>query len=539
MTSLQHLSRDAVSPLLSVRNLTAELPRNMDRSFAVNRVSFDLMPGEILCVVGESGSGKSVTANTIMGLLPPKIRITQGEIQYRERDLLRLSETQLRKLRGKSIAMIFQDPLSALNPLMPIGRQVLEVLETHSFGDPATRSEKVVALLREVGMPAPEAIQYEYPFRLSGGQRQRVMIAMALALDPDILIADEPTTALDVTTQAQILNLIRSIQARKNIGVLFITHDFGVVAEIADKIVVMRHGEVVEQGDADVVLRNPAHPYTRALINAVPRLRTSDDDPGDAPRPPKVLEVMNLVKGYSSFRALDGVSFEVRRGQTLGVVGESGSGKSTLGRLITKLDDSTSGNILFEGKDIAQVSEKEFRPLRSKIQMIFQDPFGSLNPRHTVRRILTAGPLAQGVPLAEAIRDAEQTLNLVGLDPSAMNRFPHEFSGGQRQRVGIGRALMLKPDVLVADECVSALDVSIQASILALLDDIKRKTDVAIVFITHDLRVASQICDDLIVMHQGRIVERGTPRAVLLSPQHEYTRTLVSAIPGGSFALGQ
>ncbi len=369
------------------------------------------------------------------------------------------------------------------------------------------------------------------------------MIAMALALDPDLLIADEPTTALDVTTQAQILDLIRKIQKRKGMSVMFITHDFGVVAEIADRVVVMEKGKLVEQGPAGEVLVHPAHPYTQRLVAAVPRMRASAAEiSADAP---VVLEVEKLEKEYrlsGSFfgktrvvKAVDGVSFQLRQGQTLGVVGESGSGKSSLGRVLLKLLEPDAGSIRFQGRDIAGLSEEAFRPLRPYIQMIFQDPFASLNPRHTIGRILTVGPVAHGLSVSEARAKAFRLLKLVGLDEQAYDRFPHEFSGGQRQRVGIARALMFDPLVLVADEAVSALDVSIQAQILELLDRIQKETQVAMIFITHDLRVASQICDEVIVMYKGVVVERGPPTTIFRDPQHDYTRKLVSAIPGADW----
>ncbi len=374
--------------------------------------------------------------------------------------------------------------------------------------------------MTEVGLPEPELMYHQYPFRLSGGQRQRVMIAMALALEPSILIADEPTTALDVTTQAQILDLIRDIQRRKGMSVMFITHDFGVVAEIADSVVVMEKGHVVEQGSAKQVLNSPSHPYTQRLIAAVPHLTGEDRAASRPAKADPILKVEGLVKTYRSgskifgthriVSAVKNVSFELGHGQTLGVVGESGSGKSSLGgRLLVKLMAADSGKILFDGTDIAPLQETEFRPLRQKIQMIFQDPFASLNPRMTIGKILTVGPpVAHGMDPALAREEARALLDLVGLDVRAYDRYPHEFSGGQRQRIGIARALMFKPRLLVADEAVSALDVSIQAQILALLDKIQRETGVSMVFITHDLRVASQICDRIAVMQKGRSSSR-------------------------------
>lgn len=530
----------SVNAILSVRNLSIGLPKGMDRQFAVRDISFELRAGEILCIIGESGSGKSVTANTIMGLLPSTMQISGGEIDFRGSDLLKMPERQRRLLRGRSVSIIFQDPLSSLNPLMTIRDQIEEVLVAHDYGDAAKRKAKIVELLTEVGLPDPEVIQHQYPFRLSGGQRQRVMIAMALALDPDVLIADEPTTALDVTTQAQILDLIRKIQKRKGMSVMFITHDFGVVSEIADSVIVMEKGNLVEQGSAADVLVNPKHPYTQRLIAAVPHMR--EDERTAAGQSDIILEASKLTKTYHVgsgmfgrkrvVPALQEVSFTLKRGQTLGVVGESGSGKSSLGRVLMKLTDVDSGNIFFEEKDIAPLSEAEFRPLRPRIQMVFQDPFASLNPRHTIGMSLTVGPIAHGQEPKEVRKRALETLELVGLDRGAMERFPHEFSGGQRQRVGIARALMLDPEILIADEAVSALDVSIQAQILELLQKVQKDRDLAIIFITHDLRVASQICDDVLVMHRGTVVESGPPSRIFGNPANAYTRSLVAAIPG-------
>ncbi len=439
--------------VLSVRNLTVDLPPGMERTHAVKDISFDLHAGEILCIIGESGSGISSTASTIMGLLSPVITVSSGEIHFKGMDILAAREDKIRPLRGQAVSIIFQDPLSALNPLMTIGDQIAEVLQAHGYGTPETRKTKVLELLEEVGLPDPPLMRLQYPFRLSGGQRQRVMIAMALALDPDVLIADEPTTALDVTTQAQILDLIRKIQKRKNMSVMFITHDFGVVAEIADRVVVMEKGYLVEQGRVDQVLVNPTHPYTQRLVAAVPRMRSAERPVSE--EAPIVLEVENLEKEYRSsgslfrkariVKAVNGVSFKLRKAQTLGVVGESGSGKSSLGRVLLKLLDADGGSIHFDGRDIVAMDETAFRSLRPYIQMIFQDPFASLNPRHTIGKILTIGPIAHGMAVHEARTKALGMLKLVGLDEQAYDRYPHEFSGGQRQRVGIARALMFDP----------------------------------------------------------------------------------------------
>ncbi|MGJ4888487.1 ABC transporter ATP-binding protein [Bradyrhizobium sp. HKCCYLRH3099] len=534
-----------VAPALSVRGLTVDLPRGMERRHAVENITFDLLDGQILCIVGESGSGKSVTANTIMGLLPRKIAVSAGAIQLGGSEgtaIIGAAPAALRSVRGRVVSMIFQDPLSALNPLMTVGEQIVEVLTAHDVGTKDWQRKRVVELLTEVNLPNPQLMYDQYPFRLSGGQRQRVMIAMALALEPKVLIADEPTTALDVTTQAQILHLIRDIQRRKGMSVMFITHDFGVVAEIADSVVVMEKGRIVEQGSANEVLKSPSHPYTQRLIAAVPNLTGQDRASVAGGSQDVILKVEGLSKTYRSGSALLGsqrvvpavqdVSFDIGPGRTLGIVGESGSGKSSLGRLLVKLQDCDGGRILFEGRDIAALSEAEFRPLRPKIQMIFQDPFASLNPRATIGHILTVGPVAHGMPRAQAQAEAKELLSHVGLDAGAFDRYPHEFSGGQRQRIGIARALMFKPKLLVADEAVSALDVSIQAQILKLLDQIQRETGVSMIFITHDLRVASQICDQIAVMQKGRIVEQGPPSQIFLNPQSSYTRELVAAIPG-------
>lgn len=540
MSDVQRSTEIDRNAILAVENLSIDLPKGMERRYAVEDISFDLQAGEILCIIGESGSGKSVTANAIMGLLPSSIRASAGAIRFKGVDILKAKETEVRELRGRAVSIIFQDPLSALNPLMTVGDQIAEVMEVHKVGTPESRRKAVLDLLEEVGLPDPMLMQHQYPFRLSGGQRQRVMIAIALALGPDVLIADEPTTALDVTTQAQILELIRKIQRNKNMSVMFITHDFGVVAEIADRVVVMEKGRIVEQGKAFDVLNHPTHPYTQRLTAAVPRMR--DEDRASNAQAPVVLDVQKLNKIYKSgggffskgriVHAVNDVSFTIRKGRTLGIVGESGSGKSSLGRVLLKLMDADGGKILFNGQDIAPLSPNEFRSLRPYIQMIFQDPFASLNPRHTIGRILVVGPMAHGTSGVEARAKAVRLLKLVGLDEGAYDRYPHEFSGGQRQRIGIARALMFDPVLLVADEAVSALDVSIQAQILELLTQIQKLLNVAMVFITHDLRVASQICDDIAVMYRGEIVEFGPPSQIFRNPGHPYTRKLVSAIPG-------
>ncbi len=530
--------------LLSIRDLAIGLPEGADRKYAAEDINFDLDAGEILCIVGESGSGKSMSANAVMGLLPQGVKAVGGTITFDGQEILGLSEAQLMDLRGQRISMIFQEPLSALNPLMRVGAQIAEVFEAHGALTGAERRARALTLLEEVGIPDPQAAIRAYPFQLSGGQRQRVMIAMALALEPDILIADEPTTALDVTTQAQILKLIEDLRRARGMGVIFITHDFGVVADIADRVIVMQTGRIVETGTADEVLLNPQHPYTRALIDAIPRLTQHKEVPEQ--NRTAILQVEGLNKTFSTgsgtffgkrrvVHAVQDVSFELYAGETIGIVGESGSGKSTVGRCLSRLLDPDSGRVMVEGADIAHMTGADLRAQRRKLQMIFQDPYSSLNPRARVARILTEGLIAYGTPKTEAMDRARDLLEMVGLDPSAMQRFPHEFSGGQRQRIGIARALALGPSIIVADEAVSALDVSIQAQVLDLLADLKTRLNLSMLFITHDLRVAARICDRIIVMQKGRIIEAGPTRKVLHTPDTAYTRSLLDAIPGQEY----
>ncbi|GHE22067.1 ABC transporter ATP-binding protein [Halomonas urumqiensis] len=533
-------------PVLSIRGLTIALPKGADRDFAVEDVSYDVARGEIMCVVGESGSGKSMAANAIMGLLPKGVRAVAGEVMFDGQDLLTLTEKQHRKLRGLRIGMIFQEPMTALNPLMRVGAQISEVFEAHGQFTPRERQEKALALLEEVGIPQPEKAIRAYPFQLSGGQRQRVMIAMALALAPEVLIADEPTTALDVTTQAQILELIRDLQQRRGMSVMFITHDFGVVAEIANRVCVMRHGRIVELGEAEHVLKHPQDPYTRALIEAIPSDVIPEARGAETDTP--LLEVAHLDKVFRSrgglfkpsreVRALDDVSFVLLKGETVGIVGESGSGKSTLGRCVVRLERPDHGTLSLSGIDFSALKGETLRRQRHRVQMIFQDPYASLNPRTRVGMAIAQGPIANDVPREKALAQADELLELVGLGGTA-DRFPHEFSGGQRQRIGIARALALNPELIVADEAVSALDVSIQAQILELLEDLKQKLSLALLFITHDLRVAAQICDRIIVMQHGRIVEQGPARDVFLTPREAYTRELLEAIPGREHELAE
>ncbi len=526
--------------LLSIERLTVALPPGADRPHALRDVSLALDAGEILCVVGESGSGKSVTATTIMGLMAPGVRVESGRVLLAGTDLARLPEEELRKLRGPRIAMVFQEPMTALNPLMTVGDQLAETWRTHTSLPTADIVARARAALIEVALPDPDGALRAYPHELSGGQRQRVMIAMALALEPELLICDEPTTALDVTTQAQILKLIRELQSRRGTAVLFITHDFGVVAEIADRVAVMQQGVVVEQGAAAQVLGAPTHDYTRRLLAAVPGLTAP------APRPispEPVLEITSLTKTYRpaglfrrrrETRALDGVSLTLRRGATLGVVGESGSGKSTLARCAVGLLSRDGGDIRIEGRPLPGGRQAAAQ----LVQMVFQDPYASLNPRRKVGDQVTQGPIAAGAGRDAARAQAAELFDLVGLDQAALSRFPHEFSGGQRQRIGIARALAMRPAVLVADEPVSALDVSVQAQVLELLRGLQTRLNLSIVFITHDLRVAAQLCDEVAVMQNGLVVEHGPTAEVFERPTHPYTRSLLAAVPGRGVLRG-
>ncbi len=525
------------APLLSIEGLTIALPPGGERRHAVHDVTLALEPGKILCVVGESGSGKSMTAAAVMGLVPSGLPVTAGRIVFEGRDLLALPEDAFRRLRGARLGMVFQEPMTALNPLMRVGDQIAEAFRVH--GERGDVRAKVLGLLEDVRLPDPPAIIDAYPFRLSGGQRQRVMIAMALALGPSVLIADEPTTALDVTTQMQILRLIRGLQERRGTGVLFITHDFGVVAEIADDVAVMQHGRVVEQGSAARVLNAPAHPYTRALIAAVPHGRVRA---AAALAHAPVLALRGVEKSFRRggglFRrgvpvaAVAGASFTLTKGETLGVVGESGSGKSTLARCVVRLVQPERGEIAFHGTDLLSLGRSAMRPFRSRMQMVFQDPYASLNPRRRVGDISAEGPVTHGVPRERAIARARELLSLVQLDAGAMGRYPHEFSGGQRQRIGIARAHALEPELQIADEPVSAHDVTVQAQLLGQLADIRRRLGLTMLFITHDLRVAAQVCDRIAVMQRGRIVEIGETAQVFGAPAHTYTRELLDAVPG-------
>ncbi|QDZ10573.1 dipeptide ABC transporter ATP-binding protein [Devosia ginsengisoli] len=524
--------------VLDIAGLQIDLPIGADRPHAVANLDLRIRRGEMVCLVGESGSGKSLTAMATMGLLPRVLqRGVRGTISLAGRDLLNITPQERRQIVGRDVSMIFQEPMTALHPVVNVGAQIEEVLKIHrpQLGA-GERREQVLAALQAVQLPSPEQISRAYPHELSGGQRQRVMIAMALILDPMLLIADEPTTALDVTTQAEILRLIKDLQVRRGTGVLFITHDIGVVRDIADHVVVMQHGQVVEQGSAEAVLGNPQQDYTRALINAIPELGSVRAEPKELG--PVLVRMTDLRKSFSRrkglfrqerFDAVGGVDLTLRRGEVLSVVGESGSGKSTLARCLAGLTAPSDGQIVVGG-DAPQGAGS--RRHGQRVQMVFQDPNRSLNPRRKVGESIIEGPMNFGTSRKEAMARAAELMELVGLRPDSLDRFPYQFSGGQRQRICIARALALQPEVLIADEAVSALDATVQQQVVRLLDDIRRRLDLSILFITHDLRVAAQISDTIVVMQRGRIAEAGSVAAVLGSPQSDYTKRLLAAVPG-------
>ena len=527
-----------MSHLLSVRDLSVCFGHGDTSVAAVRGVSFDLDRGRTLALVGESGSGKSVTALSILQLLPyPRAHHPSGSILFDGRQLLGAEERTLRSVRGDRIAMVFQEPMTSLNPLHPIGRQVGEVLEVHRGMRGAALRARVLELLGLVGLQEAESRLSALPHELSGGQRQRVMIAMALANEPDILIADEPTTALDVTIQAQILTLLKDLQKRFGMALLLITHDLGIVRKMADDVAVMQNGEAVEQGEVATVFDRPAHPYTRRLLAAEPKGRPNSP-PADAPEIvacqdlkvwfPIRRGVIPRVVGH--IKAVDGVTLTVRQGQTVGVVGESGSGKTTLGLALLRLTEST-GPVQFLGRPLKDLTAKALRPLRREMQMVFQDPYGSLSPRLSVEQIVGEGLEVHGLGGSRAERREmiAQALTEVGLDPTTQDRYPHEFSGGQRQRISIARALVLKPKLIVLDEPTSALDVSVQAQIVDLLRDLQLRHHLAFLFISHDLRVVKALADHLLVMKDGKVVEAGPAEAVFTRPQSAYTRALMAA----------
>ncbi|MEO1725021.1 MAG: ABC transporter ATP-binding protein [Pseudomonadota bacterium] len=506
----------------------------------VRGVSLSIRPGTTTCLVGESGSGKSLTALATMGLLPTNLSVVGGDIRLNGESMIGARPRRLRDLRATRMSMIFQEPMTALNPVARVGPQVAEVLKVHSALTASERRDRVIEMLDRVHLPDPERLYTAFPHQLSGGQRQRIMIAMALILHPQLLIADEPTTALDVTTQAQILSLLEELRREEGTAVLFITHDMGVVAEIADEVTVLRLGEVMETQPVDALLRTPRTDYTRELLRAVPSQIPRPPRPA-RPDAPTALATKSLGKVYrdagwfGSGRevvAAEDVTLSLLAGRTLGIVGESGSGKSTVARCILRLIDPTAGSITLAGAETARLSRRQMKPHRRKVQIVFQDPMRSLNPRIEVGESIIEGPTNFGVPRRAALERAAELLELVGLPRSALDRYPHQFSGGQRQRIAIARALALEPEVLVADEAVSALDVSIQAQVLNLLAEIQGRLGIGMLFITHDLGVAAQVCDELVVMQSGRVVEYGPAARVLTEPEAAYTRRLLEAAPG-------
>ena len=526
--------------LLSVDNLSVSFVTRNGTNKAVDNVSFSVEERQITAIIGESGSGKSVSCYAMLGLVPsPPGRIDGGTALFQGQDLLALSEAELRAIRGRDIAMIFQDPMTCLNPFMKIGDQLIEPLTLHKGLAKGPAREQAVALLDEVGIRDPQAAMNAFPHEFSGGMRQRVMIAMALINEPKLLIADEPTTALDVTIQAQILKLIAELQTKRDIGVLFISHDLAVVSDIADQIVVMEKGKVVESGEPKAIFESPQHPYTQKLLAAIP----SGEKAADAVAPDPLIRIDNLrtwftpTAGAEPVKAVDDVSIEIHRGEVLGLVGESGSGKSTLGRSILRLVPITDGKITFEGTELSALEGRTLKQFRHRMQMIFQDPYASLNPRMTVYDTLAEPLLLHGLVnkagLDQAIREL---MDNVGLARAFVRKYPHEFSGGQRQRIAIGRALATRPEFIVADEPVSALDVTIQAQILDLLADLTKEYGLTMLFISHDLAVIRQIADRIAVMYHGKLVEEGSTAQVFGSPREDYTRALLAAIPGANAA---
>ena len=524
--------------LLEVKDLSVAFSQGGRTSLAVDKVSFDIAKGETLALVGESGSGKSVSALSILKLLPyPSASHPSGSVRFKGQELLDADDSDLRRVRGNDITMVFQEPMTSLNPLHTVERQIGEILEVHQNikGD-AARS-RIVDLLGKVGIRDPETRLLDYPHQLSGGQRQRVMIAMALANNPDLLIADEPTTALDVTVQAQILKLLKDLQSEFGMALLLITHDLGIVRRMADKVVVMQRGKAVESGDAKEVFANPQHAYTRMLLTAEPKGAPPPSDPSA----PTVLETKGLKvwfpikRGFfrrtvGHIKAVDGVDAVVRGGQTLGVVGESGSGKTTLGLALLRLIRS-DGPIVYMGKNIDSYNTSMMRPLRKEMQIVFQDPFGSLSPRLSIQQIVEEGLTVQGRNLGyEQRREiVARSLTEVGLDPATMDRYPHEFSGGQRQRIAIARALALEPKFIMLDEPTSALDMSVQAQIVDLLRELQKKHDLAYLFISHDLKVVRALANEVIVMRNGVTVESGPTAEVFSNPKTDYTKALIAA----------
>ncbi|MEN0037483.1 MAG: ABC transporter ATP-binding protein [Cellvibrio sp.] len=530
--------------LLNVENLRVVFNTRNGQTVAVENLSFSLHAGKVLGIVGESGSGKSVACYSLLGLIPtPPGKIESGSALFRGRDLLQMDERELQQVRGNKIAMIFQDPMTCLNPYMRISDQLIEVLLQHKKVDKKGARAKAIASLVEVGISDAEKRINEYPHQFSGGMRQRVMIAMALLAEPEILIADEPTTALDVTVQAQILALIKNLQKSHNLAVIFITHDLGVALQMADDVLVMEKGRLVEKGGAETIFTSPSEPYTKKLLSAV--LTTAKPVPSAVSETESpLLEIKQLRVGYASqaggifnrtttfARGVDEVSISVYPGEILGIVGESGSGKSTLGRSVIRLVHAQSGEILFNGNNLLALSLGDMNPVRRDIQMIFQDPYASLNPRMTVFDTLAEPLLFHGVATRDNVLDrVNELMDDVGLDRQFIRKYPHEFSGGQRQRIAIARAIALKPKLIIADEPVSALDVTIRAQILALLLELTQKHNLTMLFISHDMSVVRYLCDRVVVMQKGKLVEEGNTEELFSSPKQEYTQQLLAAIP--------
>lgn len=514
--------------LLEVRNLSVDFYTAAGTVHAVRNISYHLDRGETLAILGESGSGKSVSSSAIMNLIDmPPGKISSGEILLNGKDLLKMSADERRAVNGRFIAMIFQDPLSHLNPVYTVGWQMREALRTHGIDNRQAQAE-ALRLFKRVALPEPEKALDKYPHEFSGGQRQRVMIAMALALKPDLLIADEPTTALDVTVQADVLALLKELQRETGMGVLIITHDLGVVSEVADRVVVMEKGVLVESGTVREVYRKPQHPYTKKLIAAAPG-KGELHEPATDGEP--ILKVRNARKSYGGFEALKGISFDLKAGETVAVVGESGSGKSTLARILLRLDDPDSGTAHWKGQDLFALSPGELFKLRRDLQMVFQDPTQSLNPRMTVYQLISEAWVIHPeiLPKPKWRERAAELLDQVGLSPEHMGRYPHQFSGGQRQRIAIARALALEPQLIVCDEAVSALDVSVQAQVVSLLDKLRREMGIAFIFIAHDLPLVRDFADYVMVMQKGEVVEFGTVGQVFDNPQQRYTQALISA----------
>jgi len=524
--------------ILKVENLSL----TAEKEKLLKSVSFEIKKGEVFALVGESGSGKSLTSLAIMRLLPDTILVSSGDIKLKNRSLFVLPEYQMQKVRGKSIAMIFQEPMSALNPVMTVGEQVAEVIKIHLGLKKDAIKKKVISLFEEVALKDPKERYHWYPHQLSGGQKQRVMIAIALACEPDLLIADEPTTALDVTIQAQVLKLLKKIQAERKLSILFITHDMAVVSQMADRIAVMRQGEILEQAVCEVFFNAPRHPYTKKLLKDAAHRKEGREKKQHTER---LLEVKNLKvyfpikKGFFQrtvgyVKAVDSVTLSIPKGKTLALVGESGSGKSTIGRAILSLVPIAGGAVIFEKQNLARLNQTALKPYRRKIQVIFQDPFSALNPRMTIGNIIREGMVSLGVgPKERTLQDVyiKELLLKVDLKEAYIHRYPHEFSGGQRQRIGIARALAVKPELIICDEPTSALDVSVRAQILTLLGKLQQESGVSYLFITHDLSIVPAIADEVAVMKEGKIVEQGSVTQVMENPQHAYTQILLASAP--------